>query len=563
MNRSERRRLDKQRRRGKAAGGVSAPGDDAFIGVALNEAREHLRAGRAREALTIYRRVIKIDGRNAQALNLAGVAYFQLGDQRRALKHLRQAVAGGTADVDAHNNLGNVLKAAGRLDEAETAYRRALEIRPDYADAHYNLGILLEAMGRPAEAEAAYRNALDATPGFVLARFNRANTLKALGRLDDAIADYQAAIVAAPDLAQAHNNLGSALHELGRSDEAVAAYRRAIEIAPEFADAHYNMGIALQPQAQLDDAVAAYRRAIEINTGQVGARVNLGVALQRLGRLDEAIAAYRAACAAAPGYAGGHINLADALLETGDVDAALAVADGFLADQPADSGMLAFKALLLNEAGQADAAEALIGIETFFRGLPIAAPEGYADVAGFNAALADHVLAHPSLAVAPASHATRAGRHSGELLVEPIGPMAAFEGVVRAAVDGYIRALPGQSGHPFAARPPRRYGLNVWGVVLEGQGHQVPHIHPAAWLSGVYYVRLPEAIGAADDGAAGWIAFGRPPAHFHLAAAPKITPVRPEEGLMLLFPSYLYHHTIPFESVGARISIAFDVLPTA
>ena len=76
-------------------------------------------------------------------------------------------------------------------------------------------------------------------------------------------------------------------------------------------------------------------------------------------------------------------------------------------------------------------------------------------------------------------------------------------------------------------------------------------------------MRLPEAIGAADDGAAGWIAFGRPPAHFHLDVPPKVTPVRPEEGLMLLFPSYLYHHTIPFESAGARISIAFDVLPTA
>ena len=176
--------------------------------------------------------------------------------------------------------------------------------------------------------------------------------------------------------------------------------------------------------------------------------------------------------------------------------------------------------------------------------------------------MAAHILAHPSLAVAPASHATRAGRHSGELLVEPIGPMATFEGVVRAAVDGYIGALAGQSGHPFTSRPPRRYGLNVWGVVLEGQGHQVPHIHPAAWLSGVYYARLPEAIGAAGGDHAGWIAFGRPPAHFHLDAAPKITPVRPEEGLMLLFPSYLYHHTIPFESAGTRISIAFDVLPS-
>ncbi|MCW5581951.1 MAG: hypothetical protein KIS72_11480 [Luteimonas sp.] len=37
--------------------------------------------------------------------------------------------------------------------------------------------------------------------------------------------------------------------------------------------------------------------------------------------------------------------------------------------------------------------------------------------------------------------------------------------------------------------------------------------------------------------------------------------IRPEEGTMLLFPSYFYHRTLPFEDESPRISIAFDVLP--
>ncbi|MFQ6018117.1 MAG: putative 2OG-Fe(II) oxygenase, partial [Kiloniellaceae bacterium] len=36
---------------------------------------------------------------------------------------------------------------------------------------------------------------------------------------------------------------------------------------------------------------------------------------------------------------------------------------------------------------------------------------------------------------------------------------------------------------------------------------------------------------------------------------------QPEEGLMLLFPSYFYHRTIKFETAETRISIAFDVVP--
>ena len=60
---------------------------------------------------------------------------------------------------------------------------------------------------------------------------------------------------------------------------------------------------------------------------------------------------------------------------------------------------------------------------------------------------------------------------------------------------------------------------------------------------------------------AGWIAFGRPPDHFHTRAAPETRLFRPEEGLMLLFPSYFYHHTVPLAGDETRISVAFDVLP--
>ena len=91
----------------------------------------------------------------------------------------------------------------------------------------------------------------------------------------------------------------------------------------------------------------------------------------------------------------------------------------------------------------------------------------------------------------------------------------------------------------------------------------MPHIHPSAWLSGVYYVRLPEIIGQPGQGEAGWIEFGRPPEHFHCTAEPEVRVFEPEPGLMLLFPSYFYHRTVPFESADMRISISFDVLPKA
>ena len=96
---------------------------------------------------------------------------------------------------------------------------------------------------------------------------------------------------------------------------------------------------------------------------------------------------------------------------------------------------------------------------------------------------------------------------------------------------------------------------------MPAQGHQIPHIHPTAWLSGVCYPRVPDFLRDDDERHAGWIAFDKPPDHFHTKAAPAIRYVRPETGLLILFPSYRYHHTVPFEAETTRISIAFDVLP--
>jgi uncharacterized protein (TIGR02466 family) len=139
--------------------------------------------------------------------------------------------------------------------------------------------------------------------------------------------------------------------------------------------------------------------------------------------------------------------------------------------------------------------------------------------------------------------------------------MANWEAELRKAVEDYRRTLPDDSHHPFIASKPDRYRLTAWSVVLEAQGHQIPHIHPSAWLSGVYYAEVPDVVSTPGEHPAGWIEFGRPPEHYHTRTEPEAKLFQPREGLLLLFPSYLYHRTVPLEATGRRISIAFDVCP--
>jgi uncharacterized protein (TIGR02466 family) len=366
-----------------------------------------------------------------------------------------------------------------------------------------------------------------------------------------------------PRHVDALNNLGTVQYELRDFSGAEATYRSALEIDPQHADVVYNLGVVLQETGRLDEAVAAYQQAVEFRPHYGEGYLNLGYALHQLGSLDKAATAYERAIELEADNSQAHVNLGDLLLDRGEPGAALALCDDFLASHPGDTGILAFKTVALRELGDKDAARRLADFDGLIQSKRFQPPAGFDSLSDFNAALATHICNHPTLASSPASNATREGKHSGELLVEPKGPMAEWERLVLGAIDEYRDALPQDSQHPFITSAPDSFRLTAWSVVLQIGGHQVPHIHPSAWLSGVYYVEVPGEIAADDRQPAGWIEFGRPPDHYHGTLAPELKLLRPQQGMLLLFPSYFYHRTVPLKTEGRRISIAFDVMPLA
>ena len=117
----------------------------------------------------------------------------------------------------AHINLGIALAARGQFDEAIAHYRKALEIKPDYAEAHDNLGLALAGRGQVDEAIAHYRKALEIEPDYADAHYNLGIALADRGQIDEAIAHYRKALEIKPDYAEAHNNLGTPWPAAGRS----------------------------------------------------------------------------------------------------------------------------------------------------------------------------------------------------------------------------------------------------------------------------------------------------------------------------------------------------------
>lgn len=124
------------------------------------------------------------------------------------------------------------------------------------------------------------------------------------------------------------------------------------------------------------------------------------------------------------------------------------------------------------------------------------------------------------------------------------------------AVQSYRDALPPQDiAHPLLCAPrdrPIRFA-GSWSVRLGGDGHHANHVHPQGWISSALYISLPDALERQD----GWFSAGQPQAELKLGLAPQQL-VEPQPGRLVLFPSTMWHGTLPFKA-GERLTIAFDV----
>jgi len=184
--------------------------------------------------------------RKAWALHQAG----RLADAEAAYRK----ILGGTPDFfEAHANLGVVLQAQGKTDEAAASYKRGLEINPASAELHFALGTALQESGQTAGAAEAYGRAIGLRPDYVDALNGLAIARQTLGDAEAATKTFERALEISPDNPETLNNLGTLYHKEGRLDDAMATFRRALDIRPDYAEAHRNYSHVLLLSGKLQE----------------------------------------------------------------------------------------------------------------------------------------------------------------------------------------------------------------------------------------------------------------------------------------------------------------------
>ena len=521
-----------------------------LLGVALGEMSELAGAEAA------YRAALSLDPQMARAAT--GLAEVLLAVDRgaEALAIMAPFVNDQTSNLSLLTYYGLALQAAGRGAEAVEVLTRATKVAPDSAVADHNLAGALMQVQNFVEAETSARRArargLDAPELWLV----WARAVTGQGRLTEGEALYSEAIKRRPTFDKAVAELAHTVGMRSGDREATMAVFDRV-----FARTSPTPELLMQKAALLDtmgDAVAGYetlQAALAIKDDPV---IHLPAA-QLVVHWDpeRALIHARRALDAQPDNPSHIAALCQVNLALGRADQAAIIAEGLWRGQPENQYAIALLATAWRIMGD-DRYRRLFDYDALVSRSMIDTPDGWPSLDSYLADLREALKPLHSFRGHMAGQSARHGSQTQQDLTRSADPVIrAFFQAIDYPIRRHIRSL-GQGGDVLRRRIAKAYDFNgIWSIKLQPIGFHVDHIHTRGWLSSACHIELPAAVEQEPEG---WLKFGQP----GIPTSPTLPPefhVKPVPGQLVLFPSYMWHGTVPFSGDEERLSIAFDVVP--
>ena len=443
------------------------------------------------------------------------ITAYQQGRFDEAEQFYREILKVDSNHLDANNNLGVLLDKMSRFDEAKKSFKKAIELKPDYAEAHQNLGIIFGKLGHFRNAKECYEKVIEINPNYPVSYNNLGNIEKDLGRLGEAEISYKKAIELKPDFADTYSNLGNVLKDLGRFKEAKASHRKAIELKPESPGFHYNLGLVLYSQNQFKEAADEFLLA-NFTQGQH----------------------YLLKCWFALNEKTNFIKQLDEMLDQGKNNA---VIGSLISRSKIRYGIDTHNPFCnepLNYVLKTDLTK-LCDFENIF-------------IQAAKNILNDDLTLNKTQSLL-----TNGTQTSGNLFYHKNDLIEKMKNIIHLEIKKYYEKFK-DSEEGFIKNRPKEYYLNGWLVNMKSGGKLSPHMHEEGWMSGSIYINVPQK-KITDSGNLVVSIDDKEDKKEPSKNPQKIIDV--VTGSICLFPSSLFHYTIPFEADEERIVLAFDVMP--
>ncbi len=212
---------------------------------------------------------------------------------------------------------------SGRFSEAESLYRKILELRPNNAEIQSKLGAALASQGKIVQSVSILNKALEYDPNLVEAHVNLGGVLLIQEKIEAAISSFQQAILLDSNQTAAHINLGNTFLKQGKFNDAANSFNHALKLEPNSPQALNGIASTSMKNSKLEEAYDFFSRALKALPDQPEILSNMGILLRNQGKYVESEKILRKAIAIQPKIAEFHINLGNTLKSQSDIEGAM------------------------------------------------------------------------------------------------------------------------------------------------------------------------------------------------------------------------------------------------
>ncbi len=480
------------------------------------------------------------------------IQQFQQGQYATVIAAAKTMLQQAPKEFVIHHVLALSLDQTQQYPEAALAYQRAIALQPRMPELWFNFGIVLTHLQQIPEAIQAYQTAIQCNPQLFEAYGNLGTLYQKQGRLEDAIACYQAGLRIQPQDARGHFNLGTALKDQGLLTEAVQSYQQAIALFDNYTDAYNNLGETWRDLGDMQQAVACYQQALQRHPNHALANYNMGEFLALAQRFQEAIPYFEASQ-----LEDWQARVLLCLYRDQQFDAFSARRAQLMQQGPHISPFVA--TLSTHYSINHDTPDPYQfcpnGFDFVYHR---ALPELASDAPLLHELLA--LIAQTVIAERKQARLTNGKQSAGNLFKRPEAAFRQLGELVKREFARYRAHFQGADCALITHFPESLEFTSSWYVNMQSGGHLNAHIHEIGWISGAVYLAMPDG----DDPIAGAFEYGTHGDDFpQLRHDFNTAHIKPAVGDIVLFPSSLFHRTIPFQSASERICVAFDLKPSA
>lgn len=507
-------------------------------------------SGRLQQAEAQAQALLRTYPKAPALYNIMGLCQQGQGRLREAAASFRKLLAIDPNIAEIHFNLGVLQTQLNDLKVATASYRKALQLKPTLTSAHYNLGAILQGQGALQDAAKHYQKAVELEPHFFEAYGNLGTVLQQQGKLEEAEQCYRKVLEIRSD-ALGHFNLGTVLYGLGRHQEAVLEFQEAVGMDPQFADAWNSLGETLRDRGDMDEAIRCYEKALAVQPDHGRAQYNLGETFCLAGRLNDAIPYFEAS-----DFADSQERALQCLYKSGQFELFKERFDSLTANTRHHSVLLgALARHYATNFGQQNTyhfCKEPMDYVLHTRIDELAEPE--------NPLLLELLedIRHLAIAERKQGRLYYGMQSAGNLLLRSESSFQKLAALIRQKVTGYRQHFAGSREEIIKAFPRHIEFTSSWYLRMNQGGYLTSHIHEEGWISGCVYLKLPDK-NQGHEGSFEYSTDGDDYPRLHEDFPSCI--VDQSVGDLVLFPSSLFHRTIPFQSDQERICVAFDVKP--